>query len=176
VAVWLFKKEFPKFKIKKNHKKSFLLALSFGIFISGFIVISYNLFLKSILLENLTGIKAKIDLFGLANNFILFSIILSVFNAAFEEYYWRWFVFRGLTIKLDWKIAMLLSSIGFALHHFVVLTEFFILPIAFFLGIMVMIGGCFMAYIYKRSNSILGAWFLHFLIDITIMLLVYKLL
>lgn len=176
VALLLFKNEFPKFPEKKNHKLSMALGFIAGLFVVVLAFILYNLFLKEVLLANLPAIQAKIEMLGLGTYFIPFAIILSTFNAAFEEYYWRWFTFRGLTMKLAWPVAAVISAIGFSAHHFVVLTEFFAWPMVVFSGTMVLLGGIIMALIYKKTNSIWGAFIFHFLIDITVMGLVYILL
>ena len=176
IAVYLFKIEFPKFYRKSNHKLSALYGLTAGIFVMILAFALYHLFLKEILLLNLPAIQAKIEMLALGSYFIIFSIILSTFNAAFEEYYWRWFVFRGLKIKLYWPLAATLSSLAFASHHFVILTEFFNLQVVTLLAFLVFLGGLIMAMIYKKTNSVLGAFIFHFLIDMTVMVLVFILL
>lgn len=176
IVLWIFKNEFPKFTEKKNHKLSLLLGFAAGLFVVLLAVLLYHLFLKEVLLANLPAIQAKIEMLGLGAYFIPFAIILSTFNAAFEEYYWRWFTFRALTLKLAWPIAAVISAIGFSAHHFVVLTEFFAWPMVVLLGTMVFLGGLIMAVIYKKTNSIWGAVLFHFLIDMTVMGLVYILL
>jgi membrane protease YdiL (CAAX protease family) len=154
----------------------FLYGFNAGLFVVILAVIFYKLFLKEVLLENLPAIQSKIDQLALGNYFIIFAILLSTFNAAFEEYYWRWFAFRGLTMKLSWPLAVIISAIGFSLHHFVILTEFFAWPMVIFCGFMVFLGGIIMAWIYQKTNSIWGAFIFHFLIDMTVMGLVYILL
>ena len=176
IVFLFFKNDFSRFPEKKNHKLSAVLGLLAGLFVVLLAVFSYKLFLKDILSDNLSAIQFKIDQLALGAYFIPFAIILSTFNAAFEEYYWRWFAFRGLTMKLAWPLAMFISAIGFSLHHFVILSEFFAWPMVFFCGFMVFLGGIIMAWIYRKSNSILGAFIFHFLIDITVMSLVYILL
>ena len=52
-------------------------------------------------------------------------MFLAVGNSAFEEYYWRWFVFGRLKESMSPGAAMVISATAFSLHHLVVLLSFF---------------------------------------------------
>ncbi len=114
-------------------------------------------------------IYRKIEAFGIdsAWKYFLMAGFYSVFHSLFEEYYWRWFVFRQLRRLMPLWPAVIFSGLAFMLHHIVVLRVFFRgAPwlIALFAG-AIAIGGFFWAWLYQRSNSIFDTWLSHLLID-----------
>lgn len=106
-------------------------------------------------------------------HYILFAFFLSVIHSLLEEYYWRWFIFRGLMIKLNPIWAGLIGSLGFASHHYIILGAFFPLWLTLILGTAVAIGGGFWCFIYRRTKSIYGSWISHFFVDVAIMTVGY---
>jgi membrane protease YdiL (CAAX protease family) len=106
-------------------------------------------------------------------------IFLSCVHSLAEEYYWRWFVYGWMRRHLPVVAAIVLSSIGFMLHHVVVLGVFFpdnfwLLAMPFSLGVA--IGGGVWAWIYERSGSLYAPWLSHALIDGAIMAIGYVML
>lgn len=130
------------------------------------------------LLPELGGIQEKAAAFGLLSpmKYILFSIFLSLFHALLEEYYWRWFVFKGLQIKLSWIPAAVLSSAAFAGHHYFVLSEFFPLGLTLLFGTMVGVAGFFWCFLYKKTDSLWAPYLSHVLVDAVLMLIGYTIL
>jgi membrane protease YdiL (CAAX protease family) len=114
-------------------------------------------------------IEKKIAGFGIktAVAYFLMSGFYSLFHSLLEEYYWRWFVFRQLEKVTSLWPAIIVSAIGFTLHHIVVLSVFFQganwLIVLF--GTAIAIGGAFWAWLYHRSDSIFDTWLSHLIID-----------
>jgi len=99
----------------------------------------------------------------------LFSILFCLFHALLEEYYWRWFVFGGLLKYFSPILAGIIASIGFGLHHFIVLAQYFPFWITLLLGIAVIGGGLFWCLLYYKTKTILGNWLSHIFVDAVIM-------
>lgn len=104
------------------------------------------------------------------------ALFYCVLHALFEEYYWRWFVYGTLRRHAPVAAANVLSSVGFMLHHVVILGVFFpgrfwLLAMPFSIGVAV--GGAVWAWIYERSGSLYAAWLSHALIDAAVMIVGY---
>ncbi len=105
------------------------------------------------------------------------AIFYSVIHSGLEEYYWRWFVFGRLREHLAWSVAAVVSSLGFSLHHILILGDFFGFTFWTFLtSAGVFIGGLFWSWLYQKSRSLYGAWLGHGLIDAAIFVIGARLL
>ncbi len=102
------------------------------------------------------------------------ALFISLIHSGFEEYYWRWFIFGQLRRSLGVAGAMAVSSLGFALHHIIVL-DVYLGPTQFsatlIFSLCVAAGGAVWAWIYHRTGSLYGAWLSHLVIDAGLMLI-----
>ncbi|MFA6024757.1 MAG: type II CAAX endopeptidase family protein [Candidatus Gracilibacteria bacterium] len=138
-----------------------------GLLFSGIVFGAFFLGLQPAAGDLLERVKA----FGLADPwlYLLFAIFLSFFHSLLEEYYWRWFVFRGLQLKFSWVWAALISSAAFTGHHYFVLSGFFSLPLTLLLGTSVGVAGFIWCALYHKTKSIWPAYLSHILVDATLM-------
>ncbi len=101
------------------------------------------------------------------------AVFLSILHAAFEEYYWRWFVFGQLQQRCHLFWAVFISSMGFAAHHVIVIAKY--IPDEYFFSVtipgalVIASGGAIWAWIYHRTRSLVGAWIAHMFADIGLM-------
>ena len=104
-------------------------------------------------------------------------VFYAICHSFLEEYYWRWFVFKGLRPYTTLGKAIAISSFGFMAHHVIVLGTFFgwISPVTYVFSLAVAVGGAVWAWIYERSDSIYGPWLSHMLVDAAIFIVGYKL-
>ncbi|PIQ77181.1 hypothetical protein COV82_05840 [Candidatus Peregrinibacteria bacterium CG11_big_fil_rev_8_21_14_0_20_46_8] len=109
-------------------------------------------------------------------HYILFAVFLSLAHSLIEEYYWRWFIFRGLMLKFQPVTAALIGSIAFASHHFIVLSQFFPFWITMLFGTAIIGIGLFWCWLYYKTKSLLGPWISHIFADVAIMIAGYFLL
>lgn len=164
-------------RIAPRHELSLRLGLDFGLFTVAIILVAYYVFLKGTTMLAGTGpiIEGKLTDAGIsgATAFLIMACFLSIIHSAFEEYYWRWFIFGRLKAALPWLWAAVISSAGFTLHHIIVLWAFlpgdygWMLVILFSLGIG--FGGFVWCCIYQYTGSLLGAWIAHLCADLAIM-------
>ena len=174
---WLIsaRKQFPQWITR--HKQSILWGFFSGLLIC---LVSAAVFLlwKDQLVPDLSGIQEKANNFGLTTplRYLLFSLFLSLFHSLIEEYYWRWFVFKGLQIRLSWLPAAVLGSLAFAFHHYLVLSQFFPIGLTILFGTLVGLAGFFWCFLYKKTGSLLGPWISHALADLVVMGMGYLLL
>jgi uncharacterized protein len=111
--------------------------------------------------------------------FALMGLYISGPHALSEEYYWRWFVFGWLRRHAPLSVAVVLSAIGFMLHHVVILGVYFpghFWTLALPFSLCVAVGGGFWAWLYQRSESLYAPWLSHALVDAGIMTLGYVML
>jgi len=125
------------------------------------------------LLEEALGpIREKIVGMGLssATGFVALGVFYSLAHSLMEEYYWRWFVFGRMRQYVPVPVAIVLSSLAFALHHVVVLWAYFshAPAVALMLAAAVALGGAAWAWIYSRGGSIYAIWLSHALVDAAI--------
>jgi uncharacterized protein len=101
----------------------------------------------------------------------------SLIHSGLEEYYWRWFVFGQLRRLIPVNRAILVSSIGFMLHHILLLGTYFgwFSPATWLFSAAVAVGGAYWAWLYQRSNSLWGPWLCHVVIDAAIFIVGYDL-
>lgn len=160
------KKIFPSFFERGAWKNAILWGL-----LSGFIILLLGMTIfflfENFFREFTPEITEKIQQMGIASPgfYLVFSGIISLFHSLFEEFYWRYFVFRGLLVQFGTLSASILSSIGFSLHHFVILGEYFPFLLTLLLGSAVGIGGLFWCFLTKKTNTILGNWISHICVD-----------
>ncbi|MCK5269985.1 MAG: CPBP family intramembrane metalloprotease [Sedimentisphaerales bacterium] len=121
-------------------------------------------------------VRQKAEQLGFIDHYWSFGIFLSVGHSLLEEYYWRWFVFGRLRkfVKSDVS-TVLLGSLAFAAHHYVVLGCFFSGLGAVLFGSCVAMGGCLWCWMYNRQKTLVGCWLSHALIDMMIIYIGYKL-
>ncbi|MFA4814587.1 MAG: CPBP family intramembrane glutamic endopeptidase [Candidatus Gracilibacteria bacterium] len=171
--LWLasFRKNIPGITSGKGGKLTGVLV---GLLFAGLIFLIFELGLN----PDLEGIQEKAASFGLLSptRYLLFAIFLSLAHALLEEYYWRWFVFRGLQLKFSWSTAAIIGSAAFAGHHFFILSAFFSLPLTLILGTAVGIGGFIWCFLYHKTNSLWAPYLSHVLVDGVLMLIGYTIL
>jgi membrane protease YdiL (CAAX protease family) len=153
-----------------------LIGIAFGILVvaAGMAVFEFALRDHPIFSEAAGKIYEKIAKFGIdsSGKYFLLAGFYSLFHSFFEEYYWRWFVFRQLRHVMALWPAASISAIGFTLHHIIVLAVFFHgAPwlVALLAGSIV-IGGIFWAWLFDRSDSVFDTWPSHLVIDAGIFL------
>lgn len=124
-------------------------------------------------------VRAKIAGLGVASlpAYIGLSVFYSLVHSLLEEYYWRWFVFGRLCTRMSLAAGILVSSLGFAAHHVLLLATFFgwDSPTTYLFSLCVAIGGAFWAWLYRSSGSLVGPWLSHALTDAAIFLIGYDL-
>jgi membrane protease YdiL (CAAX protease family) len=124
----------------------------------------------SLLAATAGKVREKLEEFGVAGPalFLVVAFFYCVVHSLGEEYYWRWFVFGGLRRLLPVWMAVVLSSLAFALHHVIVLSVYLpgrtytaVLPFS----LAIAVGGAFWAWLYNESGTLYGPWLSHFLVD-----------
>ncbi len=145
-------------------------GLGLGLVVLAIMVVLLASPLGEIVREGAESIRIRVQGMGVLDHFFVFALFLSVVHSLIEEVYWRWFVFgnlRRLTRKTS--TAHVAAAVGFSAHHIVVLSQFFTLGMAVFLGICVGIGGFLWSWLYARQGTLLGAWLSHMVVDFGIM-------
>ncbi|MFO0865499.1 MAG: type II CAAX endopeptidase family protein [Gemmataceae bacterium] len=172
-----------RFGFPKMTRRGWGAALSFALATSSAMAVLYFAWLKQSpwLGDTPQRVREKVEGFGIGSfpAFIAFALFLSSVHSLLEEYYWRWFVFRELRDRGTPGLAIALSSLGFMLHHIVVLgvyfpDRFWTLAMPFSIGVA--FGGAVWAWIYDRSGSLLPSWISHALVDSAIMTIGWDLL
>lgn len=124
-------------------------------------------------------IHRKVTAFGVDSfwPFVALGAFYSVCHSFLEEYYWRWFVFGRLGRLVPPGAAIVVSAVGFAAHHVLVLAFYFgwHSPATYLFSLAVAVGGAFWAWLYHKSGSLYAVWLSHLLIDAAIFTVGYDL-
>jgi membrane protease YdiL (CAAX protease family) len=120
-------------------------------------------------------IRKKAEALGFLQNYVLFAVFLSIAHSLIEEYYWRWFVYGRLRRVMPIPGAVVLGSVAFASHHFVVLSQFFPMGIAAVFSVCVGVGGAIWCWHYQTQKTLAGAWISHLMVDAGLMSIGYDL-
>ena len=97
-------------------------------------------------------------------------------NALLEEYVWRWFVVRQCRKLMPPLAAVLVSAVGFTLHHIVATQLYFSPSLVALAALGVFSGGVIWSWLFIRYGSIWPAYVSHVLADIGIFVIGYWLL
>lgn len=172
--VWWVERE--RLALRSPNLRGVGVGAGFGVLVGAATLAIYFFWLKhsEILGDTPARILGKVHEFGVTGplGFLVMGFFISVVHSLFEEYYWRWFVFGTLKRYLPVAGAIVVSSIGFMLHHIVILgvyfpAQFWTLALPF--AVCVGVGGGVWAWIYHRTGSLYAAWLSHALIDAAIL-------
>lgn len=154
----------------KRHLASLVPGTLFGIAVTGLMFLLLEASpMGAVFSANEAKIVQRIHDLDVAERFVAFALFISFIHSAMEEFYWRWFAYGQAAKLMPKGIAHAVAATGFALHHIVVLSQFFPLGWAFALGACVGIGGAFWSWQAERYNSLIGPWFSHLLVDLGLM-------
>jgi len=180
-VVWVFAVRRDRFVWKKPGVGGLAEGLGFGVVIAAAMLLLYHAWLNPAghLEVAREPVRQRLGGYGLESlpRYVLFGLFISLVHSFLEEYYWRWFVFGQLRRLVPLGPAIVLSSLGFMLHHVVVLGTYFhwsLVPTGLF-SLAVAVGGGVWAWIYHRTGSLYGPWLSHLLVDVAIFVVGYDL-
>lgn len=173
--VWVFAMQHEPLRWPTVTKRALVTGLISGAVMGGGIVALYfGVFSGHIAAD---ALLAKAGAYGAVGHFFLFAAFLCIGNSGMEEYYWRWFVYRGLRNHMPVGPAVVVSALGFTLHHIVVLSAYFPnVGFVVLLNVGVFVGACVWSVLLEKHRSIVGPWVSHFVVDAAIMVVAYDLL
>jgi len=161
-----------RFLIRPIRRSSLLEGTLFGVAVFVMMLAAYLFWLRlpgNVLAPDSPACQAisdKMSGIGLGNTtmFIVIGVFYSIIHSGLEEYYWRWFVFRKLSC------SAIIASLGFTLHHVILLGTYFgyASPYCWLASLGVFIGGWYWCWLYRRTDSIWGAWIGHGIVDAAI--------
>jgi len=108
--------------------------------------------------------------------FLLLGAFISFIHSFLEEYYWRWFVYARLRPLAGLGTANLVSSVGFMLHHILVVGVYLgwsNWPLVGLLSMGVAVGGLVWAWMFERFGNVTSPWVSHLLVDCSLIAVGY---
>lgn len=174
----------PKAKetVSPQYGTSAIVGLAFGVAVSAAMLAIYSWVLlpNGVMDGPRNQAMAKVKEMGIASPMALIGlgVFYSLFHSALEEYYWRWFVFRELHLRMALAPAAVIGGLGFMAHHVLVLARYFgwDSPLTWLFSLGIAVGGAVWAVIYRRWGTLLGPWLSHLLVDAAIFAIGYHLL
>ena len=169
VWVWLFYRHRLRLTRGMGHdsdeprsKSRLGLGVGFGLLVViGMMAMFYLLIADSAAGVRLSGmVKEKIDSMGLASVgvYVAMGVFYTIFHSFLEEYYWRWFVYDLSKRFYSRALANVLSSVGFAAHHVILLGFFFgwDSPWTYLISVSIAVGGAVWAWMYESETGRCG--------------------
>ncbi|MBA3939548.1 MAG: CPBP family intramembrane metalloprotease [Planctomycetes bacterium] len=174
-SAWLWGRPRPlaALNTRSTRRTALLTGLGAGVVMAGGLAAMAYGPLDGLRLTAAPHIAAKIAEFHCSSlpAYLAMSLALSLAHSAFEEYYWRWFVFGRLRERLPMPAAHALAGVGFALHHVVVAAVYVGWGWGLVLGAVVGLAGACWSLLYQRSGRLVGAWLAHACCDAVLMLI-----
>lgn len=176
-VVWVFYMQRQRFRWIRPTGAGMVLGIGFGLAVLAAMMGLYHLWLKPIGYMAASGqvveaIQQKIRELGLDSTvkYVGLGVFYSIVHSGMEEYYWRWFVFGQLRRLVSLRAAIVISSLGFMLHHILLLGTFFgyTAPATWLFSLAIAVGGAFWAWLYHQTNSLYAPWISHLLVDAAI--------
>ena len=106
-------------------------------------------------------VKEKINSMEL-NSVVMYAAVglfYTAFHSFLEEYYWRWFVYDLSKRFYSQWVSNVISSVGFAAHHVILLGFFFgwESPWTYVISEGIAVGGVVWAWMYQRDRTVMGS-------------------
>lgn len=161
----------PRFTLARDRRSQWL-GVATGLAIAGVIAVYAALQFTALASFSNAIITKADDLFPLAY-YVPVAIVFSLLHSLFEEYFWRWFVFSGLRTKLSVIASAIIGSLGFTLHHIIILSQFFPPGLTALASTGVFVGGLIWCWLYYATKSLTASWISHALADLTIFAIGY---
>jgi len=167
-VLWLLLVEKGRVCLSPVKKGGLLTGLLTGIGISLMILIVY-IFLGNKLI-NISFFAEKIKDIGLGNKYLYLGCALYwiLVNSVLEEYVWRWFVAEKAENLLPKSGAIILSALGFTLHHILALAILVNISGVIFFSLGVFAGGAIWSFMYLKFRSIWPCYLSHAIVDLCI--------
>ena len=170
LAVWRWRRLGPRDAIERIGltRPRLVGGLGFGLLMAAIIVAGYALVLRGVV--DGAGIAEKVESLGLREHYWAMAVVISLANAAFEEYYWRGFLLSELRPWVGRSGRLIvLAGVLFGLHHVFALAPLFAWPLAAACTAVTMIAGGFWAWMRVRGFSLVDLYVSHILADLAIM-------
>lgn len=140
-----------------------------AVFIAGWAIFQPQLLRWNAFLNNLSAIH-----FVPKTDFLGFALLFLTVNPVLEELFWRSGVYKNLKRYFPDQQALLLSSVFFGAWHWLIIRFYFEPLWALWISVLIMIGGGFVAWLYDRTESLMGPILIHALgADLPIALIFY---
>lgn len=180
-VVWVFLVQRQRVRVTWPKRDGLLLGAMFGAAVSAAMLALYYFVLgpRGFFTGPAEEVRQKVAEFGVKTvaSFAVMGLFYSLVHSLLEEYYWRWFVFGQLRNQIPLWPAIAISSIGFTLHHILVLARYFgwNSPATWLFVAGIAIGGAAWAWLYNRTQSLYGPWISHLMVDAAIFWIGYDL-
>jgi membrane protease YdiL (CAAX protease family) len=179
--VWVLFIQRQRLRLTWPKRDGLLLGAAFGLAVGAAMLTLYYFVLgpRGFFTGPAEEVRQKVAEFGVKTvaSFAVMGLFYSLAHSLLEEYYWRWFVFGQLRRQIPLWPAIAISSIGFTLHHVLVLARYFgwNSPATWLFVAGIAIGGAAWAWLYNRTQSLYGPWISHLIVDAAIFWIGYDL-
>ncbi|MGL5805284.1 MAG: CPBP family intramembrane glutamic endopeptidase [Xenococcaceae cyanobacterium] len=152
--VWLLWVERKSLSIPKIKRRDWIFGSILGLLMFGGIQAIYWLFTKNWI--DAIEIRNKVQQIGTIDRqvFLIGCVYFAFINSLFEEYFWRWFVYRRCEDLSSDRTAVFLSAFSFTIHHIIVLAAYVNWQVVIMGSLAVFFAGVIWSECYRRYRSI----------------------
>ena len=172
--IWLLKIESKSITISKPQGFDVITGLIIGLLMFVIILTVYWLFLRHWIDNDIVRLKVQAILNINQRTFVFGAAYFSLVNALIEEYFWRWFIFSRCEELVSSKVAVVITSLFFTLHHTIGLAAFTNWQITITGSLAVFPAGLVWSEYYRRYRSIWSNYFSHAIADIALHIVAWQ--
>ncbi len=174
-AGWFFLVEKERFPRGRTQAGGYRTGLISGLALSAFVVSMFWAFGGKMIDRGV--MRAMAGSIGLDRSMIYCATALYwiCVNSILEEYVWRWFVVRQCAKVMPHRTAILVSALGFTLHHILAMQVYFSWTVTLLASLCILFAGGLWSWMFLRYKTIWPGWLSHALVDIAVFALGYVL-
>jgi membrane protease YdiL (CAAX protease family) len=173
--VWWFWVDKGDFKVQYPKQRDLLPGIALGVLMLGIIFITYWLLGPQWI--DIASVRDRARQVGV-DNLILYTaggLYWMFINSLFEEFVWRWFVYRKCELLVSGAKAVVLSALFFTSHHTVGLAAYFDWRVTALGSLGVFLAGAVWSWCYLTYRSIWPGYISHMFADIAIFIIGWQL-
>ena len=174
-AGWFYLVEQGRLQRGRTESGGFRVGWITGLGISAFVVLAY-VGLGRRLIDPVV-VRGMAEEIGLARPglYLAGALYWVGINSILEEYVWRWFVVRQCARLMKPWLAVLVSALGFTLHHILAMQVYFGWPVTLAGALGIAFSGALWSWMFLRYRTIWPGWLSHALVDVAVFGLGYVL-
>jgi membrane protease YdiL (CAAX protease family) len=164
-ALWFFFVETGRMPRGKTERGGFRMGVFSGLAISAFVISAYLLLGRRMIDSDFMRDMAAGLTLDRKATYIGASLYWIFINSVLEEYVWRWFAVRQCAKLMKPPVAIVVSALGFTLHHTLAMQVYFSSGVTVASALCILFASMLWSWMFLRYKTIWPSWLSHALVD-----------